>query len=150
MRGISIFLTMLCLCGMMTGCAAPSSESLPQSDTVVCGDFTLTISTAQSLYRVSELDPNSPLEFQVTYTYTGSQSDITVYHSTPISMVMLFNEAGNCLLEKDVQDEGNHTLLQKGYAHLLHLRRLRGIQTAWQLQGRTVSGGGLSGGIHGR
>lgn len=106
-------LTMMLLCGMLAGCASPPPVNKSRSDTAVCGDFTLTISTEKSVYKASELKPGKLLDFQVSYTYTGDRPEIEVFHSNPISLVYILTSQGEPLVEKDVLDEGCTSVLHR-------------------------------------
>lgn len=101
------------LFGMLAGCASPPPENKPVSDTAVCGDFTLTLSSDKSVYKAKDLKPGHLLDFKVSYAYTGDKPEIEVWSSSQIYTITLYTSSGVCLLETAIPDElVSSTLLQ--------------------------------------
>jgi len=67
---------------LLVGCAN-SHEIMPLEEISVHDNFTMTVSSPQSVWCASEITENNPLVFEVSLVYHGDKPEVHAYHRLP-------------------------------------------------------------------
>lgn len=94
------FLALLCslLCLLfLSGCKS-SLDGLVRASAAQ-GDFQVELTSVQSVYDRSNLNPEAPLDFEVRVEYRGQQEEIHIAYGATLGYVWLCNDEGADILE---------------------------------------------------
>lgn len=87
MKQLSLPVLCLLLCQLILLSGCKSTPDGPVRASAVQGDFQATLTSAQSVYDLSGLNPEAPLDFEVRVEYRGRQEKVHISYGAALGYV---------------------------------------------------------------